>query len=207
ASTSTSTSKRLIGREGLGRGTMAAENTRGTRRGILLVFTVIFLGAAVVVSVAGGYRRPGSVGPPRKMDPSALSSTPATGFRSAPPGDSDSDQQSTTAAGSVPGTLSAEIGGGETRGAGRAGQGEGTRTELEPGLAVRSEASGDRVAVYVYDGIPELDHSDLVECYREENGGVAPWQDEQADMAQDMGEIWLHRAVLAHPWRVFDPEE
>ncbi|CAM9220616.1 unnamed protein product, partial [Hapterophycus canaliculatus] len=68
------------------------------------------------------------------------------------------------------------------------------------------DRSGGRVAVYVYEDIPELDHSDLVECYQE-NSRVAPWQDEQADMAQDMGEIWLHRSVLAHPWRVFDPEE
>ncbi|CAN0476691.1 unnamed protein product, partial [Laminaria digitata] len=27
------------------------------------------------------------------------------------------------------------------------------------------------------------------------------------DMAQDMGEIWLHQSFLSHPWRVLDPED
>eukprot|EP00903_Cladosiphon_okamuranus_P010490 g9922.t1 len=65
--------------------------------------------------------------------------------------------------------------------------------------------SADRVSVYVYDDVPELDFSGLIECYRQRNDGVPPWQDEIMDMAQDMGEVWLHRALLSHPWRVLDP--
>lgn len=62
---------------------------------------------------------------------------------------------------------------------------------MEGGAADRGP--GDRVSVYVYDGVPELDHSALIQCYRDQSGGVPPWQDEKADLAQDMGEIWLHR--------------
>ena len=62
-----------------------------------------------------------------------------------------------------------------------------------------------RVNVYVYDD-PALDFSDLIDCYRERYG-ESPWQDERADMAQDMGEIWLHRAMLDHPWRVLEPDQ
>ena len=51
----------------------------------------------------------------------------------------------------------------------------------------------DVVRVYVYEDVPALDHTKLVWCYRSRHGGVPPWQDEHADMAQDMGEIWLHR--------------
>ena len=47
----------------------------------------------------------------------------------------------------------------------------------------------------------------MIRCYREQHDGVAPWQDERADMAQDMGEIWLHQSLLSHPWRVMDPED
>lgn len=63
-----------------------------------------------------------------------------------------------------------------------------------------------RALIYVYDD-PALDSTDLIQCYRDRHDGVAPWQDERADMAQDMGEIWLHRALLGHPWRVLDPED
>ena len=62
-----------------------------------------------------------------------------------------------------------------------------------------------RVSVYVYDD-PALDFSDLIDCYLETHG-KPPWQDERADMAQDMGEIWLHRAMLEHPWRVLEPDK
>ena len=62
-----------------------------------------------------------------------------------------------------------------------------------------------RVNVYVYDD-PALDFSDVIDCYREKYG-ESPWQDERADMAQDMGEIWLHRAMLDHPWRVLEPDQ
>ena len=70
-------------------------------------------------------------------------------------------------------------------------------------LSILDEAS--RVSVYVYDD-PALDFSDLIDCYRERHG-KSPWQDERVDMAQDMGEIWLHRAMLDHPWRVLEPDK
>ena len=61
------------------------------------------------------------------------------------------------------------------------------------------------VKVYIYDD-PVFDHAALIQCYRDTHG-VSPWQDERADMTQDMGEIWLHQALLSHPWRVLDPED
>ena len=64
----------------------------------------------------------------------------------------------------------------------------------------------DRVNVYVYDS-PAFRQADLIQCYRDRHDGLPPWQDERRDMAQDMGEIWLHRALLIHPWRVLDPED
>ncbi|CAN0189359.1 unnamed protein product [Ascophyllum nodosum] len=70
-------------------------------------------------------------------------------------------------------------------------------------LPIVDEAS--RVNVYIYDD-PALDFSDLIDCYRERYG-KSPWQDERADTAQDMGEIWLHRAMLDHPWRVLEPDK
>ncbi|CAM9446786.1 unnamed protein product, partial [Ascophyllum nodosum] len=70
-------------------------------------------------------------------------------------------------------------------------------------LSILNEAS--RVNVYVYDD-SALDFSDLIDCYRERHD-KSPWQDERADMAQDMGEIWLHRAMLDHPWRVLEPDK
>lgn len=69
-----------------------------------------------------------------------------------------------------------------------------------------SSAEGGRVSVYVYDD-PALDQTDLIQCYRDQHDGVPPWQDERADMAQDMGEIWLHQSLLVHEWRVLDPED
>ena len=62
-----------------------------------------------------------------------------------------------------------------------------------------------RVKVYVYED-PVFDNTALIQCYRNRYKGVAPWQDERADMAQDMGEIWIHQSLLAHPSRVLDPE-
>lgn len=64
----------------------------------------------------------------------------------------------------------------------------------------------ERVNVYVYND-SSFDQSDLIECYRRRHNGISPWQDERADMAQDMGEIWLHQALLVHEWRVIDPED
>lgn len=62
------------------------------------------------------------------------------------------------------------------------------------------KGKGDRVSVYVYDGVPELDFSGLIGCHRDGNHGVPPWQDERSDVAQDMGEIWLHRCVHRCAW-------
>ena len=55
------------------------------------------------------------------------------------------------------------------------------------------QSPADKVSVYVYNDVPALDHSGLIQCYRDRNDGVPPWQDERVDVAQDMGEIWLHR--------------
>lgn len=77
-----------------------------------------------------------------------------------------------------------------------------------PTLEVGMGDAAERVSVYVYDdNTTALVTTDLVQCYRERHDGLAPWQDERTDMAQDMGEIWLHRAMLDHPWRVLDPED
>lgn len=62
------------------------------------------------------------------------------------------------------------------------------------------------VRVFVYD-VPQLDRTELIECYRRQNDGFSPWQDEHEERAQNTAEIWLHRALLVHPWRVLDPEE
>lgn len=73
-----------------------------------------------------------------------------------------------------------------------------------PTIELGSDAS--RVSIFVYhDNV--LDHGDLIDCYRHEYAGVPPWQDERGDMAQDMGEVWMHQALLEHPWRVLDPSE
>lgn len=50
-----------------------------------------------------------------------------------------------------------------------------------------------KIGVYVYENISELDFTPLIQCYRDRFGGASPWQDERADMVQDMGEIWMHR--------------
>lgn len=176
---------------------VSAERTRSRRTRPLVVYAVSLLGAVVLVFIVGGHGKNSSGSrPPTLMDESAAAAV----LSASPLGDGD-NRDSTAAPGTTSGTaLLAETYGGETKGAPTGDGAAGTRTHPEPELDVTSGASSDgtspdRVAVYVYDGIPELDHSDLVECYRETNGGVSPWQDEQADMAQDMGEIWLHRCV------------
>lgn len=63
----------------------------------------------------------------------------------------------------------------------------------------------ERVNVYVYD-VPELDFSPVVRCYQKQYG-FSPWQHEREESAQNTGEIWLHQALLRHPWRVLDPDE
>lgn len=64
---------------------------------------------------------------------------------------------------------------------------------------------GPRVNVYVYDQ-PIFNNTDLVDCYVKTTG-VVPWLHEDWDVAENVGEIWLHRALLEHPWRVLDPNE
>ena len=68
------------------------------------------------------------------------------------------------------------------------------------------EDDANRVNVYVYED-PVFDQAAVIQCYRDDNHGVAPWQDEREGKAQDAGEIWYHQAMLSHSWRVFDPEE
>ncbi|CAM9890366.1 unnamed protein product [Scytosiphon promiscuus] len=212
SSSSSSIIRSVSRRDSLRRASMAAESTinRRKRGRLLLVYAFSFLGAAVVVFIAGGYRKH-NMGPPSQMDAPAGSSAPATGFRSSPPGESDSQESTTGPSPTSSGSFQGGVLDGVTATGSTGDEGAELGPTPKPAVEMTNRASGqphpDRVAVYVYDGIPELDHSDLVECYREKNGGVAPWQDEQADMAQDMGEIWLHRALLAHPWRVLDPEE
>ena len=63
-----------------------------------------------------------------------------------------------------------------------------------------------KVNVYVYDE-PQLNFKEIIGCYTEQNGGVPPWQDEAKERGQNTAEIWLHRALLIHPWRVHDPEQ
>ena len=79
-----------------------------------------------------------------------------------------------------------------------------TSNSVRPQLHIVEDA--DRVNVYIYED-PVFDHTALIRCYRERHDGVSQWQDERADMAQDMGEIWLHQSLLSHPWRVLDPED
>lgn len=62
-----------------------------------------------------------------------------------------------------------------------------------------------KVKVYVYDD-PVFDNTDLIECYRQVTG-VVPWLHERFDMVQNLGDIWLHRSLISHPWRVNDPED
>lgn len=204
-----STSRSLLNRgaSGVGRGTTVTPSTRRqTRRFLLFVFAAGSLGASIVVFVAGSGQTHNITRQPTPVDSSARAwSVPPTAFQSSPPGDnndSGSRQGSRSAPGTAPATRG-ETHEEETQTQGPTGDEEAT-TPAPPQAVVdvTSRASSgrahpDKVAVYVYDGIPALDHSDLVACYRENNGGVAPWQDEQADMAQDMGEIWLHRCVWA----------
>jgi len=60
--------------------------------------------------------------------------------------------------------------------------------------------------IYVYDD-PDVDWSYLSRCYEEAHDGLLPEMDEDGEHAQNMGEIWIHRAMLSHPRRVYDPEE
>lgn len=63
----------------------------------------------------------------------------------------------------------------------------------------------NKVNVYVYDH-PVFNNTDMIECYRQVTG-FSPWLHERFDMTQNLVEIWLHRSLLIHPWRVLDPED
>ncbi|CAB1105808.1 unnamed protein product [Ectocarpus sp. CCAP 1310/34] len=177
-----------------------------SRRTFVFVFAAGLLGAALVLLLSAGDRD-------RSSSPSSSSpSTSATtGFKakilSAAPRQQDQQELQGGGGGGGGGTSPSSTP--ETSG-GIAEEEEGEGGD-KPKITVRQAegrgAGGGKVSVFVYDGVPELDHSWLVPCYRQVRDGVSPWQDETADMAQDMGEIWLHRAMLAHPWRVLNPEE
>ena len=59
--------------------------------------------------------------------------------------------------------------------------------------------------IYVYEN-EELDWSFLSKCYEDTHGGLAPETDEDGEHAQNMAEVWMHRAMLSHPRRVLNPE-
>lgn len=69
----------------------------------------------------------------------------------------------------------------------------------------KSPASAPQVNVFIYDD-PVFHNADLLRCYRK-TAGMFPWLDERFDVAENLGEIWLHRALLEHPWRVLDPDD
>lgn len=60
--------------------------------------------------------------------------------------------------------------------------------------------------IYVYEH-PDVDWSYLSDCYQEAHDGLLPEMDEDGEHAQNMGEVWIHRAMLSHPRRVLDPEK
>ncbi|CAM9342695.1 unnamed protein product, partial [Ectocarpus sp. 13 AM-2016] len=178
-----------------------------SRRTLVFVFAAGLLGAALVLLLSAGDRDRSS-----SLSSSLPSTSATTGFKATIPSGSQqqSDQQELRGGGGG--------GGGDTSPSSTPGTSGGIAQEEEEGeggnkpkITVKQAegrgAGGGKVSVFVYDGVPELDHSWLVPCYRQVRDGVSPWQDERADMAQDMGEIWLHRAMLAHPWRVLNPEE
>lgn len=167
-----------------------------SRRTFVFVFAAGLLGAALVLLLSAGERdRSSSLSSP-------LPSTSATtGFKATIP--SGSQQQSDRQ------ELQGGGGGGDTspsstpEASGGIAEEDGGEGGNKPKITVRQAegrgAGRGKVSVFVYDGVPELDHSWLVPCYRQVRDGVSPWQDERADMAQDMGEIWLHRYANPTP--------
>lgn len=86
------------------------------------------------------------------------------------------------------------------------GVGSSKETSQMAALPVGTHLDGvSPVKVYVYNS-PVFDSRDMIACFRK-SLGVAPWMYEGFDMAENMGEIWIHRAMLNHPWRVLDPNE
>ena len=78
-------------------------------------------------------------------------------------------------------------------------------TSRKAGHELHMEDTGP-VNVYVYED-PVFDEAAVIQCFRDSKHGVAPWQDERENGAQNTGEIWLHQSLLSHPWRVLDPED
>ena len=80
------------------------------------------------------------------------------------------------------------------------------KVRIEPAFSPEAYLGGSlKVKVYVYDQ-PVFDNLDMIECFRKSTG-VSPWMNEEFDMAQNMAEIWLHRSLLEHQWRVLDPDD
>lgn len=69
-----------------------------------------------------------------------------------------------------------------------------------------SRVSAKTPKIYVYDN-KEVDWSYLTKCYEDAHDGLSPEMDEDGEHAQNMGEVWMHRAMLSHPNRVYYPEE
>ena len=60
---------------------------------------------------------------------------------------------------------------------------------------------------FLYDG-PAFKWRDLLTCYRNENGRVAPWEDERwPELAQNTGQLWVHEQLAGHPARTTNPAE
>lgn len=168
-----------------------------SRRTLVFVFAAGLLGAALVLLVSAGDREISS-----SLSSSSPSTSATTGFKATLPLGSQPQQQSeqelqSGGGGTSPSSTPGISGGIE--------EGEGGKPKITVRKGEDRGAGGGKVSVFVYDGVPELDHSWLVPCYREVRDGVSPWQDERADMAQDMGEIWLHRYAPPPPVLLFDP--
>lgn len=177
-----------------GRGTIGNLLSRRTR---LFAFATAFFGAAVVLLVPAGDRGRSMMLPPERP-------TPERGFEATVPLSKKRSDESKTKAekysGSTTHAPGTTDGGGTPWRASRAlekGRAVVSSPAAKPTMNVRpaeDQYSPGRVAIFVYEGVPELDHVELVQCYRDVHG-VGPWQDERHDMAQDMGEIWMHRYV------------
>ncbi|CAB1102047.1 unnamed protein product [Ectocarpus sp. CCAP 1310/34] len=168
-----------------------------SKRTLVFVFAVTFLGAAVVLLVPVGNCGRSMMLPPER--PTTESGSKAT----LPLSHKKSDEFQTKEDGDTGSTT-------HTPGTERGGTPWRTSRALEEWKAVVSSPEAKpivnvrpvehrhppgKVAIFVYEGVPELDHMELVQCYRSGHRGVAPWQDERNDMAENMGEIWMHRYV------------
>lgn len=76
------------------------------------------------------------------------------------------------------------------------------RRRATPGIPVTFKGG----KFFIYNG-SEFDFSKTLECYRRYHKGKNIWENEIRDTVQDTGELWLHRSLVEHPNRTFDPEE